>query len=53
MLKCTWKMWTGDKTELCKVRALDEDMNEFEMEGEGLLARAFCHEIDHLDGKCM
>ena len=26
-------------------------MNEFEMEGEGLLARAFCHEIDHLDGK--
>ena len=44
-------MWTGDKTELCKVRALDEDMNEFEMEGEGLLARAFCHEIDHLDGK--
>ena len=33
-----------------KVRALDEDMNEFEMEGEGLLARAFCHEIDHLDG---
>jgi peptide deformylase len=23
---------------------------EFEMRGEGLLARAFCHEIDHLDG---
>ncbi len=21
------------------------------MEGEGLLARAFCHELDHLDGK--
>ena len=33
-----------------KVRALDADMNEFEMEGEGLLARAFCHELDHLDG---
>lgn len=33
-----------------KVRALDEDMQEFEIEGEGLLARAFCHEIDHLDG---
>ena len=30
--------------------ALDEDMNEVEYEGEGLLARAFCHEIDHLDG---
>ena len=23
---------------------------EFEMRGEGLLARAFCHEIDHLNG---
>ena len=34
-----------------KVRALDMDMNEFEMEGEGLLARAFCHELDHLEGE--
>ena len=34
-----------------KVRAFDENMNEFEMEGEGLLARAFCHELEHLDGK--
>ena len=34
-----------------KVRAFDENMNEFEMEGEGVLARAFCHELDHLDGK--
>ena len=25
-------------------------MKEYEMEAEGLLARAFCHEIDHLDG---
>ena len=33
-----------------KVKALDIDMNEAEYEGEGLLARAFCHEIDHLDG---
>lgn len=33
-----------------KVRAYDRNMKEFEMEGEGLLARAFCHEIDHLDG---
>ena len=32
------------------VRALDENMEERELEGEGLLARAFCHEIDHLDG---
>ena len=34
-----------------KVKALNEDMEEIELEGEGLLARAFCHEIDHLDGK--
>ncbi len=33
-----------------KVRALDENMEEVVYEGEGLLARAFCHEIDHLDG---
>ena len=33
-----------------KVRALNEEMEEIELEGEGLLARAFCHEIDHLDG---
>ena len=34
-----------------KVKALNEDMEEVILEGEGLLARAFCHEIDHLDGK--
>ena len=33
-----------------KVRAFDEDMKVLVLEGEGLLARAFCHEIDHLDG---
>lgn len=32
------------------VRAMDENMQEREVEGEGLLARAMCHEIDHLDG---
>ena len=34
-----------------KVRAFNENMELFEMEGEGLLARAFCHEIDHLSGQ--
>ncbi len=34
-----------------KVRALNENMEEIEVEGEGLLARALLHEIDHLDGK--
>lgn len=33
-----------------KVRALNENMEEVIYEGEELLARAFCHEIDHLDG---
>ena len=33
---------------VCK--ALDRDMNEITVEGEGLLARAICHETDHLDG---
>ena len=31
-------------------RFFDEEMNECEIEGEGLLARAICHELDHLDG---
>ena len=34
-----------------KVKALDVNMNEVIYEGTELLARAFCHEIDHLDGK--
>ena len=33
-----------------KVRAYNEDMEEFELEGEGFLARAICHECDHLHG---
>ncbi len=32
------------------VKAQDRHGNEFTVEGEGLKARAFCHEIDHLDG---
>ena len=33
-----------------KARAFDLDMNEYEIEGEELLARAICHELDHLEG---
>ena len=33
-----------------KVHAFDENMEEYEVEGEELLARALLHEIDHLDG---
>ncbi len=32
------------------VRTMDKDGKIREIKGEGLLARAFCHEIDHLDG---
>ena len=35
---------------VAKVRAQDRDGNFFEVEGEELIARCFCHEIDHLDG---
>ena len=34
-----------------KVKALDENMEPFELEGEGLLARAICHEVAHLEGQ--
>ena len=33
-----------------KARFMGEDMNEYEIEGEELLARCICHELDHLDG---
>ena len=34
-----------------RVRFHNEDMEEVEIEGEELLARALCHEIDHLSGR--
>lgn len=33
-----------------KVRALNENMEEYEVEGTEMLARAICHECDHLEG---
>ena len=33
-----------------KAAAQDEELNEFEIEGEELLARALIHEVEHLDG---
>jgi len=32
------------------VRAMDRNGEVFELTGEGLLAKAICHEVDHLDG---
>ena len=34
-----------------KVKALDENMEPYELEGEGLLERAICHEVAHLEGQ--
>ena len=36
---------------IVRAKAYDLDMNEFEIEGEELLARALIHEIEHLDGQ--
>ncbi len=33
-----------------KLKALDENLEEFELEGTELMARAMCHECEHLDG---
>lgn len=43
---------TGEVTRpnYVKVRALDENLEPFELEGEELLARCILHECDHLDG---
>ena len=38
------------RPERVKLRYLDRNGNEREMWGEGLMARAMCHEIDHLNG---
>ena len=39
-----------ERPEYVKVKALDRNGDEKVYEGTELLARAFCHEIDHLDG---
>lgn len=44
------KTATVTRPNYAKVRALDEEMKEFTLEGTELLARAICHECDHLEG---
>lgn len=44
------KVGTVERPNYVKVKAYDRDMKEFIIEGTELLARALCHEIDHLDG---
>lgn len=41
---------TVSRPEKVRVRAIDRNNTEFTIEGEGLLAIALCHEIDHLNG---
>ncbi|HSH34843.1 peptide deformylase [Schnuerera sp.] len=41
---------TVKRPEKVKVKYLDENGQENIIEGTGLLAKAFCHEIDHLNG---
>lgn len=45
------KAGTVTRPNYVKVKAYNEEMEAIEVEGEELLARALCHETDHLDGK--
>lgn len=45
------KMGIVTRANYCKVKALNEKMEEIEVEGEELLARALQHEIAHLEGE--
>lgn len=44
------KSGTVTRPDYVKAKAYDEEMNEYVIEGEELLARAICHELAHLDG---
>ena len=44
------KSGTVTRPNVVTVKAYDENMEPFTLTGEGLLARAICHECDHLDG---
>ena len=44
------KYGTVERPDSVTVKAYNRNGTEYEITGEGLLARALCHEIDHLDG---
>lgn len=44
------KAGTVVRPDYVKAKAYDLDMQEYVVEGEGLMARCICHELDHLDG---
>lgn len=45
------KVGTVTRPDHVKVKALNENLEEYVLEGEGLLARAICHECAHLNGQ--
>ena len=49
-LSCPGEWGITKRPNYVKVKAFDRHGNEFTIDGEELLARAFCHELDHLDG---
>ncbi len=49
-LSCPNEYGIVERPMFVTVKAQDRFGNEFTIKGEGLKARAFCHEIDHLDG---
>ncbi len=49
-LSCPGEWGITRRPDYVKVKAFDRNGEEFIVEGRQLLAKAFCHEIDHLDG---
>lgn len=50
-LSCPGEWGITQRPMFVTVKAQDRYGKEFTVSGEGLMARAFCHELDHLDGK--
>lgn len=49
-LSCPGEWGITRRPDYVKVKAQDRNGNEFTVEGKELLAKAFCHELDHLEG---
>lgn len=49
-LSCPGEWGITRRPDYVKVKAQDRNGNEFTVDGKELLAKAFCHELDHLDG---
>ena len=49
-LSCRWWYGKTKRSSRVLVKAINEKGKEFTVEGKGLVAQIFQHEIDHLDG---